>query len=216
MHFVRASIFRSSRFEPRTRNPEPGSDFAERRDPTRQERAGAVDLGLRHDRPIAASAASGWIRAPIGRLDEIEDEEAAGPNRRARAAEEQPNRSRVRDHLADCDYRGAARNAHALQRRDAEAGAGRVRAGETNHRRRPIEPGHVVAGVDEASRQNAAAASGFDDAARTDAVAAKQPDELRRYALGEIAEAGVVDVGEIGRIHVLRTPSEIETQRRLG
>src|SRR5581483_8656450 len=112
-------------------------------------------------------------------------------------ARDRAPRANVSDHFADRDRCVTAWNRRRREGRDAEGGPRRARASERNHRRRRIESAYTKSGVRERTRQYAAAASGFDDQAARGEVRNEMGSDVAR----EVAETGVVDVREIGRVH---------------
>src|SRR5262249_20444955 len=107
----------------------------------------------------------------------------------------------VRNHFTDRGHGAAPRDSRRRDRREAKRCARHAAAGEADHRRRGVDAEHLVAGGDEVLGGDAAAASELDDPPAADAVGLQQSDDARCSARGELAEPGVVDESEVGRIH---------------
>src|SRR5204862_4107036 len=65
------------------------------------------------------------------------------------------------------------------------------------HRRREVDPEHVVAGVEKAPGEDAGAAPDVDDEPGADAVPRQEPQRFPPRALGEVREARVVDERQV-------------------
>jgi len=98
---------------------------------------------------------------------------------------------------ADTDDRVAGGKPGIEEGARPEGGAGRSGAGDLEHRGRDIEAEGPVAGGQEPLGEDARSAADVNQEAAREAVPPEEPQELGCRTPGEVAEARVVDVGEI-------------------
>ena len=177
------------------------ADSAEGRDVAGEQIA--VSRALHQDRPVVA----GPVAVQDTDAGEIENENAAGSKGTVHASKETLQRSAAfvaSEGVADAfAYRGdcvAARNRDVRERRCEELRLRRLLSREPDHRGRRVDTDNVVSRKAELSRPDAAAATEVDHKTVIDAVLPKQFQKAGRGLQGEFAEAGVMDVSEVGSV----------------
>jgi hypothetical protein len=108
--------------------------------------------------------------------------------------------ARVAERLADRRHADARRQRRVDQQGAPELGARRTAAGDGEQLLRDVDPEHVVAGRGERLRGDAAPAPEVDHAAAVEARAGQAIDEEGGRHPREVAEGGVVHVGEIAAV----------------
>jgi hypothetical protein len=163
----------------------------------------AVSGAVNQDRPVFA----GPVAVQNTDAGEIEDENAAGSKGTVDSSKEAVQRSTalvasegVANTLADRSDRIATRNRDVHKGRCDELRLRRFRSREPDHCGRRVDAGNVVAREAELPRPDAAAATEIDDKTVVDAVLPKQFQQAWRGLQREFAEAGVMDIREVGAV----------------
>src|SRR5262245_12781034 len=180
------------------------ADLAKRGDAARQQSPAAVLLEVYHHCPAIALVAQppGPGLGNTSRLGHIQDQHPARHQRLLDSAQKRclglggvVAGEQVVEDLADGGHADAWRQFGRPQRPHPKLGPGHTTPSQLDHRRRLVDPQHLVARPGDALRQETAAAAEVD---HQPALPGRQ--RLKQYlrgVAGHVAVAGIVDVGQV-------------------